>query len=306
MSSNASPVSRGRQFLPPTRQRADQDAFNDATNSPEPPSSSRKVHRSPRRDPAVAAKAAALADAVSGRGGGKGGTKGRRASSDWLDITAKMDPSPSQALTSPDKGTHRSKLKGLVGKGPLRKGGTAAAAAASAGKRTREDEDEDRRKLRKLEEDNLSLQDRVTKLEAKRAKLQRKNDTLEDKCDGLMRRNDDLVRQLDAAKRDAYRSGMKHQAEEEIRKEEKENEDRIAGQTLLPGSVMSHVKKCMATSAENLAWQLQDKPHFSLNVPSSAEGWTCSELYRHQKSAGVVAEMGITLANSYQKKDEAK
>ena len=136
-------------------------------------------------------------------------------------------------------------------------------------------------------------------LEENNASLQSKNDSLEDKCQELMRENGNLVRLLEETKRNAYRSGLKQHAEQEVEKEGAEREARIRDQSLIKSPLMNHIKQVMGTSDEQMAWQLSTKAPYALHVPQEKK-WTCTDLYSHQKG-NVITEMGLALASKVEK-----
>jgi hypothetical protein len=239
------------------------------------------------------------------------------ASKSWLDISQEA---PVQASHPPESvsaaaasESYSKKIKGLVERSPLRKVGHAVSGVSSSitgaggagAKRLRmvgsKDEDDgmshekQRKVARKLEKDNIRLQDRIMHLEEDNASLERKNNSLEQKCQELMRENGNLVRLLEETKRNAYRSGLHQHMEQEVEKEEAERDARIRDQTLIKSPLMNHIKQVMGTSDEQMAWQLTTKTPYALHVPQQ-EKWTCTDLYSHQKGS-VITEMGIALAS---------
>ena len=239
------------------------------------------------------------------------------ASKSWLDISQEA---PVKASHNSEGGSgaaasesYSKKIKGFVDRSPLRKVGHAVSGVSSSitgaggagAKRLRmvgskdEDDgvthDQQRKVARKLEKDNIRLQDRIMHLEEDNDSLQRKNDSLEQKCQELMRENGNLIRLLEETKRNAYRSGLQQHAEKEAEKEEAEREARIRDQSLIKSPLMDHIKQVMGTSDEQMAWQLSTKTPYALNVPNQ-EKWTCADLYSHQKG-NVITEMGVALAS---------
>ena len=239
------------------------------------------------------------------------------ASKSWLDISQEAPVKASHTAEGVSGATasesYSKKIKGFVDRSPLRKVGHAVSGVSSSitgaggagAKRLRmvgskdEDDgmthDQQRKVARKLEKDNIRLQDRIMHLEEDNDSLQRKNDSLEQKCQELMRENGNLIRLLEETKRNAYRSGLQQHAEKEAEKEEAEREARIRDQSLIKSPLMDHIKQVMGTSDEQMAWQLSTKAPYALNVPKQ-EKWTCADLYSHQKGT-VITEMGVALAS---------
>ena len=310
-----------RSPLPPTHPRSEKKrdnpfALSERTNSDRALDTSPKKSRSPMRSSKKKNKSKTNEEEV------KRTPPKSIASKSWLDISQDVPLAGLTAAHAPANTgstaseSYSKKFMGFVDKSPLRKVGHAVSGvsssitgtAVSGTKRLRttasrdEDDDQDtndqqRKVARKLEQDNIRLQDRVMYLEEDREALRRKNESLEQKCEELTRENGNLVRLLEETKRNAYRSGLQQYAENEAEKEEAERDARMRDQALLKSPLMAHMKHVMQTSNEQMAWQLQDKPHYSLTVPHK-EAWTCGDLYKHQKSSNVITEMGNALAKS--------
>jgi len=310
-----------RSPLPPTHPRSEKKrdnpfALSERTNSDRALDTSPNKSRSPVRSSKKKIKSKTNEEEV------KRTPPKSFASKSWLDISQDVPPAGTTAAhSSANTGSTASesyskKIMGFVDKSPLRKVGHAVSGVSSSitgtavggTKRHRmaasRDEDDDqvssdqqRKAARKLEQDNIRLQDRVMYLEEDREALRQKNASLEQNCEELTRENGNLVQLLEETKRNAYRSGLQQYAEKEAEKEEAERDARMRDQALLKSPLMAHMKHVMQTSNEQMAWQLQDKPHYSLTVPHK-EAWTCGDLYKHQTSSNVITEMGNALAKS--------